>query len=63
MVEETDFSTTATVSSDQLELKSASAEVPVEWSPNYNVFKSVIEADENGDCIINSPGDVIQSWT
>jgi uncharacterized membrane protein len=60
MVDETDLSTTATVDSDQRGQKSDSAEVPVEWNPNYNVFKSVIEADENGDCIINSPGDIIQ---
>jgi len=44
-VDETDLSTTAIVDSDQLGPKSDSAEVPVEWNPNYNVFKSVIEAD------------------
>jgi len=54
------INSTATVRSDQLEPKSASAEVPVEWDPNYSIFKSVIGSDENGDCIINSPGDIIQ---
>jgi len=27
---------------------------------SYSIFKSVIAPDESGDCIINSPGDIIQ---
>ncbi|HIH74880.1 MAG TPA: DUF11 domain-containing protein, partial [Methanosarcina sp.] len=55
----------ATVSCDQLESMSDSAEVPIEKEPIYEkpeycIHKSVIGIDETGDCIINEPGDVIE---
>src|SRR5664280_2207160 len=58
------ISNMATVTSDQLGPKSDSAEVPIkeepsEITPSYCIYKSIIGADENGDCIVNSPRDVI----
>src|SRR5664280_963943 len=58
------ISNMATVTSDQLGPKSDSAEVPIkeepsEITPSYCIYKSIIGADENGDCTVNSPRDVI----
>ena len=50
---------TATFNCDQLGPKSDSIEVPIERNPNYSIFKSVIGPDEDGDCIVNSPGDEV----
>jgi uncharacterized repeat protein (TIGR01451 family) len=59
---------TATVYSNQVGPKSASASVdpkstsantPIERNPEYSIFNSVISPDPNGDCIINSPGDEV----
>jgi methanogen extracellular protein (TIGR04279 family)/PGF-CTERM protein/uncharacterized repeat protein (TIGR01451 family) len=33
--------------------------LPIEQNADYDIFKSVIGPDENGDCIVNSPGDII----
>ena len=58
----------ATVYSDQVGPKSASAsvdpksdsaDVPIEQNPHYSIFKSVIGPDEDGDCIVNSAGDEV----
>src|SRR5665647_559190 len=50
---------TATFNCDQLGPKSDSIEVPIERNPYYSIFKSVIGPDEDGDCIVNSPGDEV----
>jgi trimeric autotransporter adhesin len=50
---------TVTFDCDELEPQSYSVQVPIERSPKYEIFKSVIGPDENGDCIINSAGDKI----
>ncbi len=50
---------TATFNCDQLGPKSDIIEVPIERNPNYSIFKSVIGPDEDGDCIVNSPGDEV----
>ena len=49
----------ATVDCDQLGPKNATATVRIESDPNYSIFKSVINPDPSGDCIINSPGDEV----
>ena len=51
---------TATVSCDQLDPKSASAQVPLEWRPDFTIFKSAIRVDESGDCIIDASKDIIE---
>ena len=50
---------TVTFNCDQLGPKSHSTKVPIERNPHYSILKSVIGPDEDGDCIVNSPGDEI----
>ena len=51
---------TATVSCNELPIKSSSARQPILYEPEYNIYKSIIGVDEAGDCIINKPGDIIE---
>jgi len=51
---------TATVDCDQLNSKNANAEVPVERHSTYCLYKSVIEVDNGGDCIVDDAGDIIR---
>jgi uncharacterized repeat protein (TIGR01451 family) len=50
---------TVTFDSDQLGPKDDTIQVPLERDPHYSMSKSVIEPDESGDCIVNTPGDEI----
>ncbi len=50
---------TASMNFDQLGPKNDTVRVPIERNPHYSITKSVINPDEGGDCIINSPGDEI----
>ena len=50
---------TASINCDQLGPKNDTVQVPIERREGYSLFKSVIGPDENGDHIINSPGDEI----
>jgi PKD repeat protein len=43
-----------------LDPKSASAQVPLEWRPDFTIFKSAIRVDESGDCIIDASKDIIE---
>ena len=47
------------VDCDKLAPKSYTVQVPLVRNPQYNIFKSVISPDEDGDCIVNSAGDEI----
>jgi uncharacterized repeat protein (TIGR01451 family) len=49
----------ATVSCDQLPDKSVKVDTPVEQNTDLSIYKSVTGIDENGDHMINNPGDVI----
>jgi uncharacterized repeat protein (TIGR01451 family) len=49
----------ATVDCDQLGPKNATVTTPIERNPNYSIFKSVINPDPTGDCIINRAGDEV----
>ncbi len=51
---------TATVDCDELDPMNDSAEVPVEQNPDYCFYKSVIEVDNGGDCIVDDAGDIIR---
>ena len=51
---------TATVSSNQLPDKSSTVSQPIAINAGLSIQKSVTKIDENGDYIINNPGDVIQ---
>jgi trimeric autotransporter adhesin len=50
---------TATFNCDQLGPKSDSIAVPIERTADYSIFKSVIGPDGSGDCIVNSPNDIL----
>ena len=56
---DTNNNNTVIAYSEELEPQNATVQVPLKRSPNYSIFKSVIAPDENGDCIVNSPGDEI----
>ncbi len=51
---------TATVVCDQLDQENDSADVSVEQKLDYSVYKSVIEVDNGGDCIVDDAGDIIR---
>ncbi|RPJ75960.1 MAG: PKD domain-containing protein, partial [Alphaproteobacteria bacterium] len=50
---------TASFDCDQLGPKNDTAEVLIKRTGDYSIFKSVIGPDEDGDCIVNSPGDEV----
>ena len=50
----------ATVECDQLDPKFDSDDVPVEQNFDYCFYKSVIEVDNGGDCIVDDAGDIIR---
>ncbi len=51
---------TATVDCDELDQENYSVAVPVEQNPDYCFYKSVIEVDNGGDCIVDDAGDIIR---
>jgi uncharacterized repeat protein (TIGR01451 family) len=50
---------TATFNCDQLGPKSDSIAVPIERTADCSIFKSVIGPGGSGDCIVNSPNDIL----
>ncbi len=49
----------ASINCDQVGPKNDTVNVPIESNPDYSIFKSVIGPNEDGDYIVNSPGDII----
>ena len=56
---DTNNNNTTTFSFEQLEPQNSSVQTPIRQVADYSIFKSVIAPDENGDCIVNSPGDEV----
>ena len=49
----------ASINCDQVGPKNDTVNVPIESNPDYSIFKSIIGPDEDGDYVVNSPGDII----